>query len=35
MAKRELPARQRPDDERGELGDVVGQVVGEEPADVA
>ena len=32
--QREAPARQRPHDERGQLGDVVRQVVGEEPADV-
>ena len=32
--EREPPAGQCPDDERGELGDVVGEVVGEEPADV-
>ena len=32
--EREASAGQRPDDERGELGDVVGEVVGEEAADV-
>ena len=32
--QRELPARHRPHRERRELGDVVGQVVGEELADV-
>ena len=32
--EREAPAGERPDDERRELGDVVGEVVGEEAADV-
>ena len=32
--QREPAARQRPNDERGQLGDVVGEVVGEETADV-
>ena len=34
MREREPAARQRPHDEGRELGDVVGEVVGEEPADV-
>ena len=33
--EREAPAGKRPDHERGELGDIVGEVVGEEAADVA
>ena len=32
--ERERAARERPDDERRQLGDVVGEVVGQEPADV-
>jgi hypothetical protein len=32
--EREVPAGEGPDEERRELGDVVGQVVGQEPADV-
>ena len=32
--ERESPARERPHDERRELGDVVGEVIGEEAADV-
>ena len=32
--ERDVPSRQGPDDERRQLGDVVGEVVGEEAADV-